>query len=980
MAGNSFNLSNAGQNPFDIYNDARPTLQQTAPTLPNGCCNFVDLTPGANGAKCGCRRFWPRQAMGSPVTDQAGWCMCAHHACYHDDTPRDGYQNQPEPQAIAHQGGQENERPHTVREPLTPIADTSMQNTSAVPGLDFSAFSPGVPLSFIHDLPTDADGTCILDASPYPPGSMPDTLAWGEYIQSPTGPSGRCEAAGLPHIPSQLLMPSQTASTTSSIQAKYERPFAGKGLNTLNVKPSDPVTSHPPQHQHRDRDFPGSPSHNVDPANGSFGFVGPDGQAADTPPSGIATQTEPRTSVVKHRRGASREMLRNLSDTICGHEQRLDQLETVSFSANGHEECFDKHDHMDLRVTDLEQRMEGVEKAAEGAHPAHTQRDAEDDGSASVTSTGTSLASRVSTSAIMSQISSLQARVTHLQTFLPSQSHAWTVEVVFLPFPLTRLWQDISQFKAEPTASHDEWTQMPMTLSNATMRSQSPFNGNWAAADADLHAEWLYPRACGDKSTQDKRLRSRGLIQAVPFRGPDARSVQLAIHEAFGPVFRSLGITAHQGPSDDRLSRYLGLQEAWVPLRKIHKDSRLRFLSAAEMLTPTTWDVNFLHSIAMKAVEPRLFITHPDAYVQDYRAYESGWTWQHIRDMDPVTPDVTESQEVKEADAMEHCWHWNEQLDGSTNAPTTLDMQRKRQRGSSSSPFVLAGSEHSCRSVSPFAVRGPSPMLAGRRAQRPPHIRTASVPVVPPVRPSPASAGRRRIVSHGQSRQSSPFARGTSQSGVQKRPARSMRSPCYPRQTPRWTSSPSPMPSGVTDRHFPRGLTPLAYATPFSNAPLQELRPVRGSSVARSTTDHMAGEYTRDELFDIEIYESESDESYDDDRNHGGDNYSDDNESISSDEMLTHAHADAHADAHAHAILENDSQPRQLPEDEPWPGIEDQDHGSVGENMDPQQHVSPDDRHSIASSQPSEYPTTERTWPVDSQNGTGFHIHEDRHE
>jgi hypothetical protein len=100
-----------------------------------------------------------------------------------------------------------------------------------------------------------------------------------------------------------------------------------------------------------------------------------------------------------------------------------------------------------------------------------------------------------------------------------------------------------------------------------------------------------------------------------------------------------------------------------------------------------------------------------------------------------------------------------------------------------------------------------------------------------------------------------------------------------------------------------------------------------------------------------------------------------------------------------------------LPEDEPWPGIED--HMSDGENVDP---LSSDEEEgdveignvlvggghdgaSDASSQPSEYPSTQRAWHVTDEgagpseaaagqeprrsgegevdSGIGFHIHED---
>ncbi|TWU72402.1 hypothetical protein ED733_001508 [Metarhizium rileyi] len=807
--------------------------------------------------------------------------------------------------------------------------------------MDFAAFSPGIPLSFVHEFSTQAEDTSKQEASSHPPGSgsMPDTLAWEECVQSGSEHSKPREPV-MPQLPPQLLMASQTASTTSSILAKYSRPFAGKGLGTLDAVSHGPVSARPQQPQHVDTNLPGVTAQGPAASSDGFVFLSREVRAAETTQPDAATQAEPRANAAFHK--FPPETLQNLSDTVNGHEQRLDRLETVSFSANGHDECVDLHDHMDLRVTEIEQRMEGVEKAMDVAGLANKEADADDDGVKSVFSAATSFANRTNPEEVLGQIDSLRAQVAHLQSYLPSHGHAWTVEVVFLPFPLKRLWQELSQFKNDAIISSDDWTQVPATLSSTNLPSQSPF-GDWTVSNHDV--EWLHPRACGDRSTQDKRLRSRGLIQTVSFHGPDARSVRAAIHEAFDPIFRTLGIVPRRRSNNPRLSSYFGLQESWAPLRKVHKDSRLRFLSAAEMLSPTSWDVNLLHSVAMKSAEPRLFITHPGAYIQDYEAYESGWAWQRIREMDRVSSDVSESQQVKEADALEHCWLWNEQLDEAPSIPTSLNMRQRRERISSP---ALNSPEQPWRSVSPAAGRNPSPMLSsGRRiATQPPRFRTASVPVA--TQPTISAASRCRIASHGvqqQSRHSSPLARGPCQ-GIQKR--RRTRSPSYLHHTPRWTASPSPMPSAINDRQITHGMTPPAYATPFSNAPLQELRPLRGSSVARSgTTSHVPLEYPTEEQFEVEIYDSSDD------------SYRDEQASLSSDEI-----------ASRHSIQIGHGQ--QLPEDEPWPGIEDQDHDhpSNGENVDPDELRVDSD----GSSQPSEYPSTQRAWPGDD---AGFKIHED---
>lgn len=154
------------------------------------------------------------------------------------------------------------------------------------------------------------------------------------------------------------------------------------------------------------------------------------------------------------------------------------------------------------------------------------------------------------------------------------------------------------------------------------------------------------------------------------------------------------------------------------------------------------------------------------------------------------------------------------------------------------------------------------------------------------------------------------------------------------------------MPLGLSDRQPARGTTPFAYATPFSNAPLQE-RPVRaGSSAPAAVQDGLDD----DSDFDFQICESGSDDMYDDD-----------DESAGIVEMVVQDHTNTN----------QGSQGWQLPEDEPWPGIEDPNNVSDGENIDPLQA----DRHSNASSQPSEYPSTQSAWP--NGDTSGFHIHED---
>jgi hypothetical protein len=112
--------------------------------------------------------------------------------------------------------------------------------------------------------------------------------------------------------------------------------------------------------------------------------------------------------------------------------------------------------------------------------------------------------------------------------------------------------------------------------------------------------------------------------------------------------------------------------------------------------------------------------------------------------------------------------------------------------------------------------------------------------------------------------------------------------------------------------------------------------------------------------FDIQIYESESEDAGFDDGDSSG---------SAEEEIVTHAQPRRPESlVRSHAML---------PEDEPWPGIEDRElNGSDGENVDP---TAGDDMPSDVSSQPSEYPSTQRAWPDGGVEG-GFLIHEDEDE
>ncbi|GAW20978.1 hypothetical protein ANO14919_104910 [Xylariales sp. No.14919] len=985
-----FQLPNASF--FNIYADA-PLSSSNSPGLPGGPCNYVDLTPGASGHKCGCRRFWSRSSLGglergSPVgfppgfsngyDDQTVWCMCSHHACFHDDT-RDSQTPVSNP-AVAplHTNGQENERPRTNREPLTPV----------VPDLSFLTTDPvgqHLGLSALNSPDSASHGRENARPSEIAQPSIPDTLAWTSLIHSePT------QAGSLPPIPSQCLMASQPSSTTSSTRIAYIKPFSGKGLRTLSGV--TPTVLEPLKETEK--------SHTTEPEND-------DAMEPETDQSVDDAQTVTNTPrSTKHRDmtdeadqsptpGITREAHNLLANTVRGYEQRIENLENISFSAAAHDACHEKHDQSDLRLTELESRVEEVEKALNdnASHASGygwSRRERIDDTTASVVSVSTSTGSYTMDRAeLQSELQTLKAQLSQLQGIsFPSSTQPWEVEVVFLPFPLKNVWLESRDFSSQ-RLSHGSFTETDlwMQLPNSS-EPQSPDFGEWAGPEVD--SDWLHGRACAPDNMIGQRLRSRGLVKNVTVRGPDARSVQQAMAEAFGTLFRTFSrmqANVHHGSTvHHRVAKFLGLQSPWIPLRKLHKDSRLRFLTPAEMITPVAWDVQFLaSSVVMKSHGThRLFITHPEAYLQNQDAYENGWTWQRLRELSRVYADSQSSQEILEGDAKEECWAWNNVLDEPpATAGRVFSMQavqasaQEHWRAMStlaSSRDVFTDARGTPRSATTrrSLSRAQSPaVLRERKASRTPGIRTASLP--PPLQIFvPPTVAKRRLTAHVHPNERHISPQSSRAQMVTKR--RSNRSPSlrphWSRYTPRWsTASPSPMPE-MPGR---RATTP-SYATPYSNAPFVDTRPGRGE--ANMEDDDIDFDFNNSDVYedDIDDVGDENDEQLE-----GG---------VDGDDSSM---ADLGYDSYQSQSHES-WQDGQAPEDEPWPGFEDiENHNpDVNIHVDDDAMVDDDaagglivanaDNHetqSQGSSAPSEYPSNQPPW-VTSGRGQEFRVFEDK--
>jgi hypothetical protein len=469
--------------------------------------------------------------------------------------------------------------------------------------------------------------------------------------------------------------------------------------------------------------------------------------------------------------------------------------------------------------------------------------------------------------------------------------------------------------KLNSTAT-DEWTQTQHSMAAAqaclTAHDQASAWENAAMNLGDQEdTTWLMAKACALRSRVDERLRSRGLVKLIQVFGPDARDVQSAMLTAFGDLPDLLAEDPYTQREDENagsvpkyLKKYLGLDYSWIPLRKLHKDSCLRFLNPTEMVTPALWTTPFLtSSVVMRhKAKPRLYVTHRDSYIQHLGHDNADWTWQKLRQLPRVYPDHPSFSHTPEADAHEPCWEYDERLDPpqesilssfashiSSLSIRSLPQEQEEFDPASPSDHFSSAPISPRASTTPTSIAPPtnpsfSP-LKERNPFRPIHARTTSMPTMIPLKNSQSS--KRRIASFDHESEPSPTRASASTSNLNlnlnlKR-RRISRSPSRARDTPRWSVGP-PSPYtfleelGQRDNKRERGMTPFAYATPHSNAPYIE-RPRSGVGIYEdqsadegeaqehehgSTTDEMGfeGEETGYEARALSDYDSdEEDES-----------------------------------------------------------------------------------------------------------------------
>ncbi|KAF3010582.1 hypothetical protein E8E13_001464 [Curvularia kusanoi] len=396
----------------------------------------------------------------------------------------------------------------------------------------------------------------------------------------------------------------------------------------------------------------------------------------------------------------------NVAKTMREMKYRLEVLESGSFNYVQPEDLHQTLELYDDRLITVEHRIEEHEKMhqafdADTSSTSHGRRRI-DIGTGSFDSNQSMLSSTSSALILAAmdrkdkeaELGDIKDRLEVLESAaVPTILNPWEVEVVLLPWgrELRGIWfspdQPMHDSSKTTTQDSEDWTQarnLKSAQSVQTLRDtdSSPVSGNkgifsdtesgwssqaisdWASGSTD---DWLYPKACGANNLVYKRLLSRGFVRNVTLHSANARDIQATLSHAFSDVMEWLQFTDRD--EDQMVAAHPALRAAFIPLRKVMKESKLRFLTPSEMSSSALWSANFLAAGVVMRVsggKRRLYVTQREAYVQRSDEMGSSWTWQELRQLPRFQPDQDSQlkgndehhQQVPEADAKETCWQY----------------------------------------------------------------------------------------------------------------------------------------------------------------------------------------------------------------------------------------------------------------------------------------------------------------------------------
>jgi hypothetical protein len=638
------------------YDGSRGSVQSH---LPNGGCNFRELTLGARAPVCGCKRFWLNgSALGAQ--DKQDFCFCGHHACFHHI----GSQTPSAPVHAAVSAVQDEAARH-VRGRNTPDGYYAVHNAGAgaspkpSTGLGIQADFPSQSRSINTRMWDALNGfarhqdaeTASVTTSKLPSTAVPSINgdAIPPYQHRSMGPPLNIPSLSLARAGLDEYMGSATEVATPSV--------AGTPDLQAFIPPGYPPRSSPA------RLFAGQPL---------------DRMSTPTP-----QQQQPEIA------SATNQLLsRDVENMLQSYGRRLDVLETLSFSHVPVEEVQDKFENFDDRLLDVEQwrserdqerEQESLDRTSDSAREVVGKRrrllpdqlsfssSASFDSAAAMHTEAAVLATVATNLELEPRFEALENRVMDLENAaMPSFARPWEVQVVLLPWgsELRGIWFTSSdatqQSQRSALQSSAEWTG-PKTAPKVSFQSSA--STAWTTESIEAWAEdaqdWLSPKACGPAGDVFQRLASRGLVRDLTFTSSSSKHVWDTITTAFRRV-----LPEKPAADSDLLDQYQGLHARFLPLRKIRKSTRLRFLNPAEMVTSASWTADLLESSAMMKVndgQRRLYITTPHAYLQNR---VDKWTWKTLKDL-PARDELGEVQSriIGRSVAIEACWSYNDKLD-----------------------------------------------------------------------------------------------------------------------------------------------------------------------------------------------------------------------------------------------------------------------------------------------------------------------------
>lgn len=781
--------------------------------LPNGGCNFRELTLGARAPVCGCKRFWLNGGSALGTQDRQDFCFCGHHACFHHA----GSQTLSTPVQAAVSAVQDEAARH-VRGRNTPDGYYAVHNAGAgaspkpTTGLGIHADFPSQSRSIntrmwdaLNGFARNQDDTASITTSKLPSTAVPS-------INGDAIPPCSQRSMGPPlNIPSLSL--------------------ARAGLDEYMGSATEVATP----------SVAGTPDLQAFIPQGYQPRYSPARLPASQPLGRVATPT-PQQQQPEILNATNHHLSRDVENMLQSYGRRLDVLETLSFSHVPVEEVQDKFEHFDDRLLDVEQwrserdqerEQEALDQASDSARESGSKRrrllpdqlsfssSASFDSAAAMHTEAAVLATVATNLELEPRFEALENRMMDLENAaMPSFARPWEVQVVLLPWgsELRGIWFTSSdatqQSQRSNLQSSAEWTG-PRTAPKVSFQSSA--STAWTTESIEAWAEdaqdWLSPKACGPAGDVFQRLASRGLVRDLTFTNSSSKHIWDSINTAFRRVL------AEKPPADsDLLDQYQGLHSRFLPLRKVRKSTRLRFLNPAEMVTSASWTADLLESSAMMKVndgQRRLYITTPHAYLQNG---VDKWTWKALKDL-PARGEQGEvqSRTIGRNVAIEACWSYNDKLDYIPSLHSSF------------------GSRASHKSQVDSSVQNqvPDQPMSPLSDARPLRQRTISSSL--PNYETAALALKRRAASF----ENAPISSDPPSLATAKR-ARLSISPEAERRgvgfTPRLSREPpSPFHSDVNmvdsrsqGAASKRGTTPFAYATPHSNSTLMGIAGLMG--------------------------------------------------------------------------------------------------------------------------------------------------------